>query len=211
MLTAASTGYPSWPGITNPGFIGLDGIIWACLNLFFHGTAAAQLLWDERRISFDSDDDEQVWRFFLRRSGMGRLEMLEVRGGPEGPVSWHCRLHCPRCLPAPLLRHARSAHASAQLPFTLRASPLPCCSRSSVHARSSMSRGRRSWTPTAPSTLSCCSSTGRRRTRSRTCRRVVVLLPRASPGGVPLRGLATAADLRFSSLLLLLPACRARC
>ena len=33
------------------------------------------LIWDERPIFFASEDEEQLWRLFYRRSGMGRLEM----------------------------------------------------------------------------------------------------------------------------------------
>ena len=102
-----------------------DGLVWAVLNLFFHGLAlfqvgalasshlpqraclciwrqrrsiaeagrcltaalplplraVPQLIWDERRIRFASEEQEQVWRFFNRRSGMGRLEMQQVRRG----------------------------------------------------------------------------------------------------------------------------------
>lgn len=28
LMTAASVGYPAWPGVSNPGFYSLDGIIW---------------------------------------------------------------------------------------------------------------------------------------------------------------------------------------
>lgn len=32
------------------------------------------LIWDDRPICFPSEDEEQMWRLFYRRSGMGRLE-----------------------------------------------------------------------------------------------------------------------------------------
>lgn len=51
----------------------------AALNILVHGQAAARLLWDERPVRFGSELQERVWRFFLRRSGMGRLEFLEAR------------------------------------------------------------------------------------------------------------------------------------
>lgn len=47
MLVAACVGYPIWPSTDNPGFISVDGIVWACLNLFFHGLAFTSLVsWD---------------------------------------------------------------------------------------------------------------------------------------------------------------------
>jgi hypothetical protein len=56
----------------------LDNLIWAALALAFHGLAFCRLVWDERSVRFASEDEEQLWRFFHRRSGMGRLEMKQV-------------------------------------------------------------------------------------------------------------------------------------
>lgn len=58
------------------------------LCLLFHGYSLGRLVWDERPISFRSEDEEQLWRFFYRRCGMGRLEMKQVRLlGPAVTVS----------------------------------------------------------------------------------------------------------------------------
>lgn len=40
----------------------------------FHLQSFLALLWDERKVEFDSEDEEQLWRMVHRRSGMGRLE-----------------------------------------------------------------------------------------------------------------------------------------
>jgi len=40
--------------------------------LHLHGMLS--LIWDERPIKFESQDEEEMWRLFYRRSGMGRLE-----------------------------------------------------------------------------------------------------------------------------------------
>lgn len=37
-----------------------------------------RLLWDERRIVLTDPDQEQLWRYFYRRGGMGKLEFLET-------------------------------------------------------------------------------------------------------------------------------------
>jgi hypothetical protein len=58
----------------------MDTLAWSSLSLAFHALSLHLLLWDQRRIRFASADEEQLWRFFYRRSGMGRLEMKEVRG-----------------------------------------------------------------------------------------------------------------------------------
>lgn len=81
----AATGYPRWQAFA-VGPISVDGLVWSSICLLLHGYALISLLLDERRIKFRSTDEEQLWRFFYRRSGMGRLEMKEVgsieeRGG----------------------------------------------------------------------------------------------------------------------------------
>lgn len=49
------------------------------LCLLFHGYSLGRLVWDERPIRFQSEDEEQLWRFMYRRCGMGRLEMKQAR------------------------------------------------------------------------------------------------------------------------------------
>jgi hypothetical protein len=53
----------------------------AILCLTFHANAFVRFVLDERRIKFKTDDEEQLWRFFHRRGGMGRLEMKQARSG----------------------------------------------------------------------------------------------------------------------------------
>ncbi|GAB4815350.1 hypothetical protein N2152v2_002396, partial [Parachlorella kessleri] len=78
LLTGAVTGYPGWAGFTVTNSVSVDGIIWSGVCLLLHGFALFRLLFDERRITFRLEDEEQLWRFFYRRSGMGRLEMKQV-------------------------------------------------------------------------------------------------------------------------------------
>ena len=40
--------------------------------------APLQLIYDERPIKFAGEEQEQLWRYFNRRCGMGRLEMQQV-------------------------------------------------------------------------------------------------------------------------------------
>eukprot|EP00890_Picochlorum_soloecismus_P004625 jgi/Picsp_1/5163/NSC_02526-R1_hypothetical protein CHLNCDRAFT_136738 [Chlorella variabilis] len=74
LLTNGICGFPSWPNYHWTGSIGLDAIIWACLNLIVHGAAILQLLYDERPIKFKSEDERQVATYFLRRGGMQAME-----------------------------------------------------------------------------------------------------------------------------------------
>lgn len=78
LLISASLGLPKWPSMEPTGGLAADTLTWACLCLFFHGFSLTRLLWDERRIRFQTEDEEQLWRFFYRRSGMGRLEFKQV-------------------------------------------------------------------------------------------------------------------------------------
>lgn len=55
----------------------------AVLCLIFHGHALTRLVLDERHIRFKTEDQEQLWRFFYRRGGMGRLEMKQVGCSPS--------------------------------------------------------------------------------------------------------------------------------
>ncbi len=52
--------------------------MWAAICLLLHSFALCRLLLDERPIHFKSEDEEQLWRFFYRRAGMGRLEFKQV-------------------------------------------------------------------------------------------------------------------------------------
>ncbi|PRW58379.1 hypothetical protein C2E21_2934 [Chlorella sorokiniana] len=78
LLVNASLGMPRWPAMDSTGGISVDGITWSVLCLLFHGYSLARLVWDERPVGFRSEDEEQLWRFFYRRCGMGRLEMKQV-------------------------------------------------------------------------------------------------------------------------------------
>ncbi len=52
-------------------------VAWLVATAAFHVIALVQFLWDERPIHFEGDA-EQLWRCFYRRSGMGKLEFLQV-------------------------------------------------------------------------------------------------------------------------------------
>jgi hypothetical protein len=78
LLVYGATGFPSWPQVSSTGNIALDTIIWACLAGSLHIYALTRLLLDERPVRFHSEDEEQIWRFFFRRGGMGPLEGQQV-------------------------------------------------------------------------------------------------------------------------------------
>ena len=74
LLTNGVCGFPPWPNYEWTGNIGLDTIIWSCLNLIVHGCAIAQLMYDERPIKFKKEEEKQLATYFLRRGGMQAME-----------------------------------------------------------------------------------------------------------------------------------------
>ena len=78
-------GVTGLPGATDgfavddrPRMIFVEMLVFSALNLFIHGFGCFGLLYDERQIGLRNEEEERMWRFFLRRSGMERLEFLEV-------------------------------------------------------------------------------------------------------------------------------------
>lgn len=78
LCASALVGLPRWPSVSSTDTMVLDTIIWSAISGFFHIFALVRLVADERRITFADEDEEAMWRFFYRRSGMGRLEMKQV-------------------------------------------------------------------------------------------------------------------------------------
>jgi hypothetical protein len=78
LFAQAFLGQPRWPSVSYTGGVFLDAVIWAALSGTLHILALIRLLADERPIKFKTEEEEQLWRFFYRRSGMGRLEMQQA-------------------------------------------------------------------------------------------------------------------------------------
>ena len=78
LLATGALGIPSWPGVSSDGAIGLETIVFSSINIVTHGLAIARLIYDERKIRFGDEREEQMWRFLYRRGGFERLEAREV-------------------------------------------------------------------------------------------------------------------------------------
>lgn len=78
LLAASLIGFPRWPEYETTGFISVDGIVWATVNIVVHGVAIVKLLSDERPVHFDTDDEQEMFRFLYRRGGFEPLEAREV-------------------------------------------------------------------------------------------------------------------------------------
>lgn len=92
LLITGALGNPLWPGVEGDGKISLETIVFAAINVVTHSTAIARLLYDERPIRFDGEDEERLWRFLYRRGGFEPLEARKVmdrgtfRRVPQGGV-----------------------------------------------------------------------------------------------------------------------------
>ena len=62
----------------NGGRFIIDPELHKCYAGLFHLQSFLALLWDERRVKFDSEIEEQLWRMVHRRSGMQPLEFKHV-------------------------------------------------------------------------------------------------------------------------------------
>jgi CRP-like cAMP-binding protein len=84
LILNALTGSPRLPNVfysTNADgeiAISVDGLVWACFTGFFHYYFIYHLLRDERDVKLETEEHASIWRFFYRRSGMRRLEFLQV-------------------------------------------------------------------------------------------------------------------------------------
>lgn len=77
LLINACTGIPLWPSVDSPGYLSLDMLIWAIINLCVHGTAMLQ-----------------VRTHAGARPGRGGRTLAAVRAQPRSPRT------CPPPAPA---------------------------------------------------------------------------------------------------------------
>lgn len=79
LILLYATGIPTWPNILREGFVSLDGLLWSLTTVIFHGYALYRHFKDELPVPpFASEEEEELWRFLYRRSGMARLEYKKV-------------------------------------------------------------------------------------------------------------------------------------
>lgn len=80
-LIVLTSCFSKWPNVINtPIVISLDTIIWATCNVYVHGSSLIRILMDERPVSL-SDEEESLWRYFYRRSGISRIVFKKFLAG----------------------------------------------------------------------------------------------------------------------------------
>ncbi|KAI9024832.1 hypothetical protein DFJ74DRAFT_57345 [Hyaloraphidium curvatum] len=79
LVVSASVGFPLWPAIYGDGGPAVDSLVWASLALVLHLWALIRLLLDERPMKpFEAPDDEALYRFFALRTGIRRVDFLDI-------------------------------------------------------------------------------------------------------------------------------------
>jgi hypothetical protein len=83
LLICGILGLPSWEDSFSGwnGKIAVDIIIWSIVNIVVvHGSGVVRLYYDERRIESLTNDQEKLWRYIYRHSGLskGRFKHLVV-------------------------------------------------------------------------------------------------------------------------------------
>lgn len=69
------TGPLDFENTFNPqGDILLDTIIWSGINIFIHVALSIRMYWDERPITSLSEEEEALWRFIYRHSGLSKTQ-----------------------------------------------------------------------------------------------------------------------------------------
>jgi CRP-like cAMP-binding protein len=64
-------GGPLWPAAANLGHLSVDGMVWAILGLYVHGSSLVCLLLDERSVRL-GNDEAALWRLLYRTGGMSQ-------------------------------------------------------------------------------------------------------------------------------------------
>jgi hypothetical protein len=82
LLVSAAIGRTSWLGLTrteeedddDTNRFALDGVIWASLQIFINGMSVIRIYYDERKIVLNNDDEEALFRYVYRHSGLSKAQ-----------------------------------------------------------------------------------------------------------------------------------------
>lgn len=79
LLVSGVLGLPGWGEGASSGWwtgrMAVDIVVWSAVNLVFvHGSGLLRLYWDERHIDLETPEQEMLWRFFYRHSGLSKAQ-----------------------------------------------------------------------------------------------------------------------------------------
>ncbi|KAI9010549.1 hypothetical protein DFJ74DRAFT_684864 [Hyaloraphidium curvatum] len=78
------TGIPVWPEITTSGGPAVDSVVWASIALALQLWALVRLFLDEWPMKpFAAPNDEALYRFFNLRTGISRVDFVDILGRGE--------------------------------------------------------------------------------------------------------------------------------
>jgi hypothetical protein len=100
LLISGVMGLPGWGESLWTGRMSLDIVVWSILNIVVvHGSGVIRMYYDERHIDLDTEEQEMLWRFFYRHSGLSKaqfqalilphLELTTFREGDTIPCLDH--------------------------------------------------------------------------------------------------------------------------
>lgn len=81
LLISGLFGLPVWGESLSGGTgrIAPDVIVWSIVNIVvIHGSGVIRMYWDERKIKFEKEEQEMLWRFFYRHSGLSKAQFLDL-------------------------------------------------------------------------------------------------------------------------------------
>lgn len=81
LVINAVLGSPLWPFVTSGGgWISVDGLVWAVLSLYVHGSSMFALIADERQVQL-SEEEAALWRMMYRTGGLSRRLFQSIVAG----------------------------------------------------------------------------------------------------------------------------------
>lgn len=94
LLISGAMGLPGWGESLWTGRMSLDIVVWSILNLVVvHGSGVIRMYYDERHIDLDTEEQEMLWRFFYRHSGLSKAQFqalmlthLQLKTFREGDI-----------------------------------------------------------------------------------------------------------------------------
>lgn len=71
LFLGAALGGPMWPDAVRPGSLSLDGLVWAIIGMYVHGSSLACLFLDEKPVRMGGDE-AALWRLLYRTGGLSQ-------------------------------------------------------------------------------------------------------------------------------------------
>jgi hypothetical protein len=71
LFLSSALGGPLWPDVVRSDSLSLDGLVWAIIGMYVHGSSLACLFLDERPVPL-GNDEAALWRLLYRTGGLSQ-------------------------------------------------------------------------------------------------------------------------------------------